>query len=169
MIADPSPIPRDIGASAPLTDDRRHLRAFRGLVHELARLASRLEDSRHDSTAQTLTPAAAEILRQLVTRRTMPLASLRVGDAAPTPLQLGLLTSAGLIEVAPRDSETSALQVRLTATGEFQALLMDLPGLLRMARTSVGLTVEELDTTSRCLRALRAALDPSARTMRLVP
>jgi hypothetical protein len=168
MIANPTSLPRDIGIFSHDVADRRHLRAFRTVVQELARLVARLEDSRNDTTAQMLTPAAAEILRQLATRRTMPLASLRIGQAAPTQAQLGLLTSAGLIEVAPREPDAS-LQVRLTVTGEFQALLMDLPGLLRMARSSVGLSVDELDTTAHSLRALRQALDHSARTVRVVP
>lgn len=168
MIADPTSLPRDIAIFAHDVNDRRHLRAFRAVVQELARLVARLEDARNDTTSQMLTPAAAEILRQLASRRTMPLASLRIGHAAPTPTQLGLLTSAGLIEVCHGESDAAAAQVRLTVTGEFQVLLMDLPGLLRMARSSIGLTSEELETTSHSLRALREALDHSAHAMRPV-
>lgn len=149
-------------------EDRRHLRAFRAVVQELARIVARLEDGRNDPTGPLLTPGAAEILRQLASRRSMPVASIRVGHASPTPAQLDLLASAGLIEVCAEDPDAS-LQVKLTVTGEFQVLLMDLPGLLRMARSSIGLSVEELETTSHSLRALRQALDHSARTIRLVP
>lgn len=169
MIADPLSPSRDLIFPTPDADDRRHLRAFRAVVQELARLVARLEDARNDSTAQLLTPAAAEILRQLASRRSMPLASLRIGHALPTPAQLGLLTSAGLVEVCARDADDATLQVRLTVTGEFQVLLMDLPGLLRMARSSIGLTVHDLEVTSHSLRALREALDCSSRGMRLVP
>jgi hypothetical protein len=168
MIADPT-TPFPAHPVAPDRDDRLHMRAFRSLVQELARLVARLDEGRHDTTAQMLTPAAAEILRQLAPRRAMPLASLRVGHAAPTPAQLGLLTGAGLVEVHSPGADHGSPQVRLTATGEFQVLLMDLPGLLRMARSSIGLTVDELEVTTRSLRAFRQALDHSGRTMRLVP
>jgi hypothetical protein len=168
MIADPT-TPFPAHPVAPDSEDRLHMRAFRSLVQELARLVARLEEGRQDTTSQLLTPAAAEILRQLAPRRSMPLASLRVGHAAPTPAQLGILTGAGLVEVQSADVEHGSPQVRLTATGEFQVLLMDLPGLLRMARSSIGLTVEQLEVTTHSLRALRQALDHSGRTMRLVP
>jgi hypothetical protein len=149
MIADQlAPSAGDVGALVHDAHDRLHFRAFRGVVQELARLVSQLEDSRGENSSQMLTPGAAELLRQLAGRR----------HRTPSPAQMRALADAGLVELAPSADDFASPQVRLTVTGEFQLLLIDLPGLVRMARGSATLSLDQLETTAGVLRSLRSAM-----------
>ncbi|MCC6316521.1 MAG: hypothetical protein IT361_02430 [Gemmatimonadaceae bacterium] len=158
MIAPPDP-PRDPGARRRAAQGRQHLRAFRVLVQELARLVAQLEDARAESSTQLLTPQVAETLRQVAARRPLPTDTIWRGGSDPAALHLAALADAGLIELVSRDAEVDTPQVRLTTTGEFQLMLMDQPGLVRMARASSDLTTEQLRVTHETLRSLRQAID----------
>lgn len=166
MIADQyAPSSGDVGALLHDAGDRRHFRAFRLVVQELARLVAHLEDTRGEGTSQMLTPAAAEILRQLAGRRPVALDALRLGSRRAAPSEVRALARAGLVEVAGSPDPLATPEVRLTVTGEFQLLLIDLPGLVRMAKASVGLTQAQLDATSAALRSLRTALERPVRRL----
>lgn len=167
MIADQfMPASGDVGVLVHDAHDRHHFRAFRKMVQELARLVSRLEDGRGSNTAQLLTPAAADVLRQLAGGRAVSLDALRVGPHKPTTAQIRALATAGLVELAPPRDEFESPEIRLTVTGEFQLLLIDLPGLVRMARGSSGISVEQLEATSDTLRALRTSVERTGRPAR---
>jgi hypothetical protein len=159
MIADQfAPSAGDVGALVHDAHDRLHFRAFRGVVQELARLVSQLEDSRGENSSQMLTPGAAELLRQLAGRRPVSMDTLRIGHRTPSPAQMRALADAGLVELAPSADDFASPQVRLTVTGEFQLLLIDLPGLVRMARGSATLSLDQLETTAGVLRSLRSGM-----------
>lgn len=152
----------DVGALVHDAGDRRHFRAFRVVVQELARLVARLDDSKGERTSQMLTPGALEILRQLAGRRSVALDALRIGERQPATSEVRALASAGLVEVTGVADSLSAPEIRLTVTGEFHLMLTDLPGLVRLAKASASLSQQQLEATSAALRTMRLALERTA-------